>query len=239
MNVEKFKPRILDILRSSDLDTITSKSVRKLLQQETSEPLDEYKKELNALIMQCLDLVNEPEPSPPTIKQERPTSSQSSSTASIDQRPNISPPPKASRSNGKKRTSEVVDSDDEAGTTKKKSKTTTAAKKKKKPAKKRNIDAATLQKNPFTKSWLLSDTLSNLTGEKALSRPGVVKALWKYIKENQLQDPTNKIYVKCDDKLRQVFGEDRVHGFTMNKLIGKHLSDLPADYVLNGVKEEQ
>jgi upstream activation factor subunit UAF30 len=63
--------------------------------------------------------------------------------------------------------------------------------------------------------------------------------LWKYIKDNQLQDPTNKIYIKCDDKLRQVFnGEERVHGFTMNKLIGKHLSDLPPDYVLEQVKEE-
>jgi upstream activation factor subunit UAF30 len=64
----------------------------------------------------------------------------------------------------------MIDSDDEGTKSSKKKKTssTAAAAKKKKPVKKRNIDAATLQKNPFTKSWLLSDTLSNLTGEKAV-----------------------------------------------------------------------
>jgi upstream activation factor subunit UAF30 len=157
----------LDILRSSDLDTITSKSVRRLLQQDTAEPLDEYKKELNALIMQCLDLVNDP-----PIKEEQqqqPTPPIKHSSIEQSTRPKSSPPPKAPRSN-KKRTSEMIDSDDEGTKSNKKKKTssTAAVAKKKKPVKKRNIDAATLQKNPFTKSWLLSDTLSNLTGEKAV-----------------------------------------------------------------------
>ncbi|ORZ20749.1 SWIB/MDM2 domain-containing protein [Absidia repens] len=254
MNIEKFKPRVLDILRSSDLETISAKSVRKILQQGTSEPLDEYKKDLNALIMQCLDIVSET--APPVVKKESPPISSSTSkysshlssapsTTSIDQpkRPTPPPPrPRSSASNSKKRTSEMIDSDDEDGT---KSTTSTTSSSKstkkksstpKKPAKKRNVDAATLQKNPFTKSWLLSDTLSNVTGETALSRPGVVKALWKYIKENQLQDPANKTFIVCDEKLKRVFdGQDRIHCFTMNKFIGKHLSDLPADYVLDGV----
>jgi upstream activation factor subunit UAF30 len=155
----------LDILRSSDLDTITSKSVRKLLQQDTTEPLDEYKKELNALIMQCLDLVNDP----PIKEEQQPSPPIKHSSIEQATRRKGSPPPKVPRSN-KKRTSAMIDSDDENGGAKssKKKKTSSTATKKKKPAKKRNIDAATLQKNPFTKSWLLSDTLSNLTGEKAV-----------------------------------------------------------------------
>ncbi|CAO3591731.1 unnamed protein product [Absidia cylindrospora] len=257
MNIEKFKPRILDILRSSNLETISTKSVRKILQQGTSEPLDEYKKDLNALIMQCLDIVSDS--TPPVVKKESPPISSTSkysssnthfssapSTASIDQtkRPTPPPPrPRSSASNSKKRTSAMIDSDEEDGIKSSTTRTTTTSKSTKKkatttkkPAKKRNVDAATLQKNPFTKSWLLSDTLSNVTGETALSRPGVVKALWKYIKENQLQDPANKTFIVCDEKLKRVFdGQDRIHCFTMNKFIGKHLSDLPADYVLDGV----
>ncbi|KAG0176480.1 hypothetical protein DFQ28_011538 [Apophysomyces sp. BC1034] len=94
-------------------------------------------------------------------------------------------------------------------------------KKKKKPV--RNEE--TLQKNPFTRSWALSSALADVTGVTELSRPGVVKALWQYIKKNELQDPSNKSFIVCDDKLKAIFdGQDRIHCFTMNKHIGKHLN---------------
>jgi upstream activation factor subunit UAF30 len=32
----------------------------------------------------------------------------------------------------------------------------------------------------------------------------VVKRMWAYIKENNLQDPKNKQMIKCDDKLSKV-----------------------------------
>ena len=45
-----------------------------------------------------------------------------------------------------------------------------------------------------------------------------MKGIWDYVKENGLQDPSDKRFIICDDSLKRVFdGEARVHMFTMNK----------------------
>ena len=54
----------------------------------------------------------------------------------------------------------------------------------------------------------------------------MVKKLWEYIKEHNLQDPKDKRQIECDEKLQSVFKQDKVHMFTMNKLLGKHLYDI-------------
>lgn len=60
------------------------------------------------------------------------------------------------------------------------------------------------------------------TGESELSRADVVKRMWKYIKENELQDPSDKRIILCDDKLKELFEVDSFHGFTMTKLLTGH-----------------
>jgi upstream activation factor subunit UAF30 len=52
----------------------------------------------------------------------------------------------------------------------------------------------------------------------------VVKAIWAYIKGNNLQDPSDKRKIVCDATLRKVMGEDVVTAFSLNKYIGAHLS---------------
>jgi chromatin remodeling complex protein RSC6 len=59
-----------------------------------------------------------------------------------------------------------------------------------------------------------------------LSRPQVVKKIWAYIKELDLQDPADKRQIRCDEKLVSVFKQDRVHMFTMNKILSKQLYDV-------------
>ena len=54
-----------------------------------------------------------------------------------------------------------------------------------------------------------------------LSRPQVVKQLWVYIKENELQNPENKREILCDVNLRAVFGVDKIDMFRMNKVLGQ------------------
>jgi chromatin remodeling complex protein RSC6 len=44
-----------------------------------------------------------------------------------------------------------------------------------------------------------------------------------HIKANGLQDPGDKRQILCDDKLYSVFKQEKVHMFTMNKLLGKQL----------------
>lgn len=60
--------------------------------------------------------------------------------------------------------------------------------------------------NGFNKPLRLSEPLSNLLGEPELSRPQIVKHMWNYIKENSLQDPSDRRNIICDDRLREVFG---------------------------------
>jgi upstream activation factor subunit UAF30 len=70
----------------------------------------------------------------------------------------------------------------------------------------------------------LSAPLSSLlNGETTLSRPQTVKKIWEYIKGNNLQDPNDGRIIICDDALRAVFKTDKVHMFTMNKLLGQNL----------------
>ena len=56
-----------------------------------------------------------------------------------------------------------------------------------------------------------------------LSRPQVVKQLWVYIKDNGLQNPSNKREIMCDDQLRAVFGVDKIDMFKMNKVLGQYV----------------
>jgi len=69
----------------------------------------------------------------------------------------------------------------------------------------------------------LSPNLAELLGETELSRPQTVKRIWEYIKANGLQDPTDRRMVICDDRMRTVFKVDKVHMFTMNKILNQNL----------------
>ena len=69
-----------------------------------------------------------------------------------------------------------------------------------------------------------SRELAEITGSAALPRSQVVSKIWDHIKKNNLQDPNNKREIIADDKLRPIFGKDRVSMFEMNKHLSRHLS---------------
>jgi upstream activation factor subunit UAF30 len=69
----------------------------------------------------------------------------------------------------------------------------------------------------------LSEPLAAMLGEPQLSRPQTVKKIWEYVKARDLQDPKDKRQIQCDDAMRAVFKSDKVHMFTMNKLLAAHL----------------
>jgi upstream activation factor subunit UAF30 len=64
---------------------------------------------------------------------------------------------------------------------------------------------------------------SIITDLVKLSRPQTVKRLWQYIRENELQDPSDRRQIRCDDRMRAVFKQDRVHMFTMTKILNQNL----------------
>jgi len=77
----------------------------------------------------------------------------------------------------------------------------------------------------FGKEYTLSDPLSAVLAVEKLSRPQVVKKLWEYIRQHQLQNPLNRKEIVCDDALRAVFAVDKIDMFRMNKVLGQHLHE--------------
>lgn len=70
----------------------------------------------------------------------------------------------------------------------------------------------------------ISDKLAAFLGKgKMMARTDVVKCLWAYIRDHDLQNPSNKREIILDDAMRQVFGCDTFTMFTMNKYVGAHI----------------
>lgn len=69
-----------------------------------------------------------------------------------------------------------------------------------------------------------SPELAAVVGSKPLPRPQVVKKLWEYIHEHNLQNPENRRNILCDAKFKAIFGKREVSMTEMNKLLSAHLS---------------
>jgi len=69
----------------------------------------------------------------------------------------------------------------------------------------------------------LSPELANFIGKAEESRPQIVKSLWVYFKENDLQNPDDKREILLDDALKAVFKVDTFTMFSLNKYIGAHV----------------
>ncbi|XP_020083314.1 upstream activation factor subunit spp27-like [Ananas comosus] len=72
----------------------------------------------------------------------------------------------------------------------------------------------------------VSPELQAIVGEPTMARTEIVKQLWAYIRKNNLQDPSNKRKIICNDELRLVFETDCTDMFKMNKLLAKHIIPL-------------
>jgi upstream activation factor subunit UAF30 len=68
-----------------------------------------------------------------------------------------------------------------------------------------------------------SQELAAVVGEGPLARGEVVSKVWEYIRANNLQNPEDRREILADDKLRKVFGKDKVTMFEMNKHLAQHL----------------
>ena len=68
-----------------------------------------------------------------------------------------------------------------------------------------------------------SADLAAIVGDGTMARGEVVSKVWEYIKANKLQNPEDGREIIADDKLRRVFGKDRVTMFEMNKFLAQHL----------------
>ncbi|KAK9365921.1 SWIB/MDM2 domain-containing protein [Lipomyces kononenkoae] len=217
-----YMPTIDAILRVSNLELISAKKIRNALQELFEVDLTPYKREVDRVIVDCYNKIQD---ELEAIKEEPVKEYSTGKRESI------------SFSNVKSR--KVHDADAEYAArlhrdlnSVRSSRSTAslqrgvAVKKKKRSSdaddgpsiKKREVN----RNNPFNATMLLSPQLADFLGTTELSRPEAVKYIWTYIKEHDLQNPEDKREILCDDKMRPVFG-DKVHMFTMNKILANHL----------------
>ena len=75
----------------------------------------------------------------------------------------------------------------------------------------------------FNKPLQPSKELAAVVGATPMPRTEVVSKVWEYIKKHKLQNAENKREILADDKLKAVFGKDKVTMFEMNKYLAQHL----------------
>jgi upstream activation factor subunit UAF30 len=74
----------------------------------------------------------------------------------------------------------------------------------------------------------ISDELAAfLKSEKHMARTEVVKGLWAYIKEHNLQNPQDKREILLDAPMKSLFGVDRFDMFQMSKYVSPHIHPFP------------
>ena len=69
-----------------------------------------------------------------------------------------------------------------------------------------------------------SAALAAIVGPTPLPRTEIIKRLWDYIKEHNLQDTKNRRMINADTKLRSVFdGQEQISMFDLPKLVSRHI----------------
>jgi upstream activation factor subunit UAF30 len=70
-----------------------------------------------------------------------------------------------------------------------------------------------------------SAKLAEIIGtSESVTRAEAVKRLWDYVKSHDLQNPQNRREILADDKLKQVFGKNKISMFEVGRVVNEHLS---------------
>ncbi|XP_057449483.1 upstream activation factor subunit spp27-like [Lotus japonicus] len=209
--------RLREFLRSSDLNTTTTATVRRQLESDFGIDLSDRK----AFIREQVDLFLQTEHQPQEEEQH-----------DDQEEPQNDDVEESQHSDSKEETEEEEDEDGDNENNK--PKRAKAAKKKKNKERSNKSDNEVVKKKGggFCKLCSLSPQLQEFTGVPEMARTEVVKQLWVYIKEKDLQDPSNRRNILCDESLRALFGVNSINMFQMNKALSKHIWPLDSDDVV-------
>ncbi|KAK2426579.1 SWIB complex BAF60b domain-containing protein [Trifolium repens] len=206
--------RLREFLRNSDLDTTTTSTVRRQLESDFGIDLSDRK----AFIREQVDLFLQ------TIHQQQ---------NDVADEENADEPEQSQQEQDDDNEEEEQEEEEE------KPKRTRSVKKKptKNKSKERSNksgDEVVKKKGGggFCKICSLSPQLQEFVGAPEMARTEVVKQLWAYIREKNLQDPNNRRNILCDEPLRALFGVNTINMFQMNKVLAKHIWPLDSDDVV-------
>ncbi|XP_057762659.1 upstream activation factor subunit spp27-like [Arachis stenosperma] len=217
--------RLREFLRSSDLNTTTTATVRRQLEADFGIDLSDRK----AFIREQVDLFLQSEHNhPQEQEQEEPQPADEDDEEEKDEETDKPERSRGSDSKGETEEEEDDDEDEEE----QKSKNARNGKKNKGRSNKEGSEVVKKRGGGFCKLCSLSPQLQKFTGAPEMARTEVVKQLWAYIRENNLQDANNRRNIICDEPLRAIFGVDSINMFQMNKALTKHIWPLDSDDVI-------
>eukprot|EP00112_Aurelia_sp_Birch-Aquarium-sp1_P008895 Seg1992.1 transcript_id=Seg1992.1/GoldUCD/mRNA.D3Y31 product="Upstream activation factor subunit spp27" protein_id=Seg1992.1/GoldUCD/D3Y31 len=211
VTASQIKEAIKGFLVGADLTKLTSKKIRKNLEDKFEVDFTDRKKEIDEILMNQIEQANasqsDGEKSEESSKEAESSESEQDSDSSYEKAPK-----KTSRNPvGRKRPST--------------SNMTAKSKAKKSKVKDEDGESKPKKKTGFAREMVLSAELAQLVGTDKLSRGDVVKKMYAVIKERDLLDQSNKQFVICDDELHQIFGVRRFRAFGMMKYLKKHVKD--------------
>lgn len=199
VDLDDYVPMIDAILSASDPDQVTPKRIRKALQELFGINLDSHRKDINQII---IERFQESQSRPRQLVTKEELLKKDEAIARQLQKEDHT---SVKRSRGS-------------------SKTPSKAKKRK------TKENTTPNPNGLNaRKVMLAEPLSEFLGETMLPRTQVVKLMWDYIKEHQLQNPEDRREILCDDKMRPIFGQ-KMTMFSMNKILSNFLYN-PDDVV--------
>ncbi|CAG8581725.1 5201_t:CDS:2 [Rhizophagus irregularis] len=218
VNISKFVPTIKKILLDSDLNEITARDVRMKLQQEFKVDLTPRKLEVQHLIDRCYDdldigVEEIEEPIEPKVSKKQKKISNSEKKSTLHNKPSK----KSSRGRPPKKTreSDYSSLEDDSPPQKKKRgrkpKSSSVKAESSDAEFERKFEEELLNESNGKKSKSKNNILAEFLQAEEMSRLEVVKRLWAYIKENELQDPNDKRYIVCDERLMTIFQQNRIH----------------------------
>jgi len=207
LTTEELQSEVKAVLKGADLTTVTAKVVRKQIEEKLGLDLGDRRKEIDSFIMAEIDekVTSEEEVSEEEVEVAPKGRKAKAKDDSDEEEYSPKKPAAKKAAKGKKRKS-GNESDEDWG------------KKKKKP----KAAGGPRKQTAFTKSFKLSEELSELMGAEVMPRHEVVKKMWAYIKENSLQDPAQKQFAICDAPLLKVIGVKRFRTFGMMKYLKTH-----------------
>lgn len=220
---ESLQQSIQAILKDADLDSLSARKVRKMLETEYKVDFSERKEEIDNLVMTLI-----------TNEEELKNGHKESllSDGFDDDEDDDVPRKKAkttSASKGKKVNDEELaqklqdEEFDSRPSRRCKSQTTKV--KRKEPAQKPRQKGTSLYSRPCA----LLPPLSNVLGTDRMPRPEVVKRFWAIAKERNLLDPSNKQFMLCEGEMFDLFGKKKIKLFGMMKHLKAYIKDLPQE----------
>jgi upstream activation factor subunit UAF30 len=212
---QEIAERLKEILQTADLTTTTTTSIRRKLEEELGVDLTSKK----AFIREQVDLYL-------LQQQQQLENNEVKEEADEGIENEVKEEEHSSEQPGDEEEDEEEDEDEGSG---KRSKKSSSNKEKSRKG----------TGGGFNKLCGLSPELQSVLGVSELSRTQVVKQLWVYIRENDLQDPQNRRKILCDDKLRSVFRKDSIDMFEMNKVLSNHILRLENGNVVSQDLEQK